>query len=36
MANYKTQKEAAEALQLTQTKLHRLLKKHGFIGGDGE
>jgi len=36
MANYKTQKEAAEALQLTQTKLHRLLKKHGFIGGGGE
>jgi transcriptional regulator with GAF, ATPase, and Fis domain len=36
MGNYKTQKDAAEALQLTQTKLHRLLKKHGFIGGQNE
>ena len=34
--SFKTQKEAAEALQLTQTKLHRLLKKHGFIGGESE
>lgn len=31
MEKYKTQKEAAEALSLTPTKLHRLLKKHGFI-----
>lgn len=36
MGNFKTQKEAAEALHLTQTKLHRLLKKHGFIGGESE
>lgn len=31
MENSKTQKEAAEALGLTPTKLHRLLKKHGLI-----
>ncbi len=27
---YKTQRQAAEALNLTETKLHRLLKKHGL------
>ncbi len=33
---YKTQREAAEALNLTQTKLHRLLKKHRLgRGGNG-
>jgi transcriptional regulator with GAF, ATPase, and Fis domain len=31
MEIHKTQKEAAEALNLTPTKLHRLLKKHGLI-----
>jgi transcriptional regulator with GAF, ATPase, and Fis domain len=31
MQNCKTQKEAADALRVTPTKLHRLLKKHGMI-----
>jgi len=31
MEVYKTQKEAADALNLTPTKLHRLLKKHGLM-----
>jgi transcriptional regulator with GAF, ATPase, and Fis domain len=34
MEIHKTQKEAADALNLTPTKLHRLLKKHGLIRGE--
>jgi transcriptional regulator with GAF, ATPase, and Fis domain len=34
METYKTQKDAADALNLTPVKLHRLLKKHGMIQVD--
>lgn len=34
METYRTQKDAATALNLTPVKLHRLLKKHGLIGAE--
>ena len=36
LARSKTQKEAAEALDLTQTKMHRLLRKHGMAHGNAD
>ena len=36
LARSRTQKEAAEALGLTPTKMHRLLRKHGIAPGNGE